>query len=187
MGMDVLNKGKRMSFEQLAKSRTAIISLLCVGVLVFLYAFTILPRQLEIRETAREIAAVQNRIQIQKNFAQVYPGVVSKSRSYGKWDFPRLEKKPLNERDIGRVVPRLRDIIRESGLGAVSVQPVSESITEKGSALRVDMVLQGEWKNLHRFWKDLVRIPFWKKLESIDARSVPGGREYRLTVWFSLA
>jgi Tfp pilus assembly protein PilO len=187
MGMDVLNKGKRMSFEQLAKSRTAIISLLCVGVLVFLYAFTILPRQLEIRETAREIAAVQNRIQIQKNFAQVYPGVVSKSRSYGKWDFPRLEKKPLNERDIGRVVPRLRDIIRESGLGAVSVQPVSESITEKGSALRVDMVLQGEWKNLHRFWKDLVRIPFWKKLESIDARSVPRGREYRLTVWFSLA
>lgn len=176
-----------MSFNQLAKSRTAIIAILCIGVLVFLYAFTILPRQLEIRETARKIEGVRNRIQIQENFAQVYPGIVSRSRSYDKWDFPRLETKPLSDQDIDRVVPKLRDIIRESGLGAVSVQPVSESITEGGAALRVDMVLQGEWENMHRFWKDLVRIPYWKKLESVEARSVSGGREYRLTVWFSLA
>lgn len=169
-----------------ARSKTILISFLCAGVLVFLYLFTVLPLHMQIQDVAEETADLRARITIQENYAQVYPRLLTQSNKYDAWDFPGLEKKPLDENDIGKVVPELHRIIEKSKLGAVSVQPMSESIADNGSSLRVDMVLQGSWDGLREFWTSLVKLPYWKRLQSLEARAISGDREYRLTVWFSL-
>ena len=156
---------------------------ICLVFLAVLAVVLLIPTQKKISELDRRIVREQSKVEEQKVLHPLYVQLMS--------ELARLEGRDVTEPvDLSfskEGISGLWDIFAEmagaSGLQTVTIQPVSESLSDQ---LQVNAVFTGPLPAFRQFLLDLGSLAFVSHLEQFVAREVVGGREYRVTMWLKI-
>lgn len=160
------------------------IVVICLVFLAVLSLVLLLPAQRRIHNLDREIALTQNQVEEQKVLHPLYLQLQAEQARMNRNGLPELEKATFTQEGISALWDIFGELARKAGLQTVSVQPVSESVSDR---LQVNAIFTGPLPAFREFLLDLGTLSYVDHVEQVLVQEVVGNREYRVRMWLEIS
>jgi hypothetical protein len=155
------------------------------GGLVLFVLLAILPARKESEALDFQIENLQNRIEEQRILTPIYENLLKKTQMEPPEGVELIEKRALKRGETGEVVDRFNRMAEENRLKLIDFSPSLETILGQSDHLEVDMILQGEFINMHPFLLELCQLPYLQQMKSFQIESEKDVRQIQLRVWLA--
>ena len=98
-------------------------------------------------------------------------------------NFVQMQK--LKKGDIEKVAVAFKSMANDSQLMLAEFSPALDTLINRAGFLMVDIVLRGEFINLHPFLLQLCQLPYMEQIERVNIQSVRETKEIKLRVWLA--
>ena len=96
-----------------------------------------------------------------------------------------VPKEKLKKGDTDKVAVTFQGMANDSNLMMVEFSPALDTLINRTGFLMVDIVLKGEFINLHPFLLQLCQLPYMEQIEQVSIQSVRYSKEIKLRVWLA--
>ena len=155
------------------------------GGIVLFVLLAVLPAQKDSSALDFQIENLNTRIEEQKILTPVYENLLKKAELQPPGELKPVEKKKLKRGETSEVVEAFTAMANNHKLKLVEFAPEVESLISNADFLVLDIVLNGEFFNLHPFMIELCQQPYLEQIERIQIRSVSDPKEFQLRVWLA--
>jgi Tfp pilus assembly protein PilO len=155
------------------------------GVIVFA-ALAVYPLRRSIADLERKIDRLAYQAEMQKSMYPLYAELKKRLDSDVLFELELPEPKTYPRELIDQVSSAFDEIVENSGLSLLTVNPDVRALAGDSSLLPVRLVLVGPFFNFQTFLTRLGSVPFITHIEEIRAKHIPRNREFEINVWFAV-
>lgn len=174
-----------MSLSSVLPTKSLINLLVFCGILVLFVFLAILPSNKESGNLDFEINNIKMRIEEQKILTPVYESLLKKATIKPPAGIAIPAQKKLSRNQTREISTTFQDLANQTMLELVDITPNVGSLLNESGYLTIDMVLKGEFINLHAFLVKLGQIPYVELIEQITIRSITNTKEIKVKVWLA--
>ena len=156
----------------------------CAGIVVFILMI-ILPAQKSTTELDAEIVDLQARIEEQRILSPVFQSLFKRAKAKNESGLPTQTKQKLSKDDISDLTDQLQRIVKENNLQIEDLVPDVNSLTDDSGFLSVNLKASGKFLDFKNLLVDLVTIPSFEMIETVDVRAMEGIRQISLRLWLA--
>jgi hypothetical protein len=154
------------------------------GIILFVL-LAIMPVQKESEALDFEIENINIRIKEQKILTPVYENLLKRAQMKPPEGLNFVPKQKLEKGDTEKVAATFKSMANDSQLMLVDFSPALDTLINRTGFLMVDIVLQGEFINLHPFLLQLCQLTYMEQIEHVSIQSVRKTKEIKLRVWLA--
>lgn len=174
-----------MSLSSILPTKSLINLLVFCGIVLLFVILAILPSRTETENLDFEIDNIKMRIEEQKILTPVYESLLKKATIEPPAGIAIPTKEKLNRNQTREIATTFQELANETMLELVDITPNVGSLLNESGYLTIDMVLKGEFINLHAFLVKLGQIPYVELIEQISIRSVTNAKEIKIKAWLA--
>jgi hypothetical protein len=161
------------------------LGLFCGIALLFLF-IAVLPSKTASDNLDFEIDNIKMRIQEQRILTPVYETLLKKVTIEPPAGIAITKKEKLSREETQRIPITFQHLAEQANLELTDISPNRDSLLNESGYLIIDMVLRGEFINLHPFLIKLGQIPYVELIEKISIRSIAEAKEIKVVVWLAV-
>ena len=154
------------------------------GILLF-FLVGILPAQKETGALNFQIENINTRIEEQKILTPVYENLLKRAEIKTPAGLDLVPKAKIKKGQTEEVAATFQEMAFASQLNLVDFRPDLESVIGNTGFLKVNLVMSGEFINLHHFLMQMCQLPYLELIEQISIRSVRDTKEIRIQAWLA--
>jgi hypothetical protein len=154
------------------------------GILLFILLI-IMPAQKKSEALDFEIENIETRIEEQKILTPVYQNLLKKVQLEPPEGVEFTAKQKLETGQAAQLADVFEKMAAASRLQLVEFSPEVGSLLRNTGFLQVNLMLKGEFINLHPFMMDLCQLPYMEMIEQIHIQSIEGTKQIRLRIWLA--
>ena len=172
----------KVSISSLPTKSLSYFVILGGGIILFVI-LAIMPAQRESEALDFEIENINTQIKEQKILKPVYDNLLKKAQMKPPEGLNYVPKQTLKKGDTDKVAVTFQSMANDTQLMLVDFSPALDTLINRTGFLMVDVVLKGEFINLHPFLLQLCQLPYMEQIEQVSIQSIRDTKEIKLRVW----
>ena len=174
-----------MSLSSALPTKSLLNLLVFSGIILLFVFLAILPSKTETENLDFEIDTIKMRIEEQKILTPVYESLLKKATIEPPAGIEIPKKEKLSRDETKNISSTFQELANQTLLELVDITPNVGSLLNESGYLTIDMILKGEFINLHAFLVRLGQIPYVELIEQISIRSITNTKEIKVKVWLA--
>jgi len=170
----------------LLPTRSFVFIIICAVIILGFLSLYIYPSYNSARDLDAAIDRAFLQIEEQKALAPVYSQlreILEKSKTADAVDLPAGEGGDSPARDAGQIQVLIRDIARESGLAAESIEADIATIIEDAGRIKMNVTVSGDYADFRKFMFLLNdRLPSIEYTERLQIQRMARSKAHRLAL-----
>jgi hypothetical protein len=155
------------------------------GGIVLFILLGIMPAQKESEALDFKIENIQTRIEEQKILTPVYENLLKKVQLKPPEGVNFTPKEKLKTGQASEIAGIFQEMAQNSSLELMEFTPELDSAIRNSGFLQINLMLKGEFINLHPFLMDVCQLPYMELIEQISIRSIKNAKEIRIKIWLA--
>jgi hypothetical protein len=174
----------KLSFSALPTRSLMYVIIFGGGILLFVL-LGILPAQKETEALELQIENINGRIEEQKILTPVYENLLKRTEIKTPNGLDLAPKEKIKKGQTEEVAAAFQEMAFVSHLNLLDFRPDLDSVIGNTGFLKVNLVMSGEFINLHSFLMQMCKLPYLELIEQISIRSVRDTKEIRIQAWLA--
>jgi hypothetical protein len=175
---------KKIRTSSLPTQTIAYLVILGGGILLFILLI-IMPAQKKSEALDFQIENIRTRIEEQKILTPVYQNLLKKVQLDPPEGVEIKPKEKLKSGQAENLAQEFQAMAKASRLQLVEFSPDVDSLVRNSGFLQVNLMLKGEFINLHPFLMDICQLPYMEVIEKIRIESAEDAKEIQLRIWLA--
>ena len=166
---------------------TLIYLLVCLSGLLIIVFAGIIPNYISLAGLDRKIISVQFQLEEQNNLYPIYQLLKNRSQHKALMVLPFPARNRLSREVINLFPTTFKDIAKKAGMGAISISPDLNSLTDDSKFLIVNAVIRGDFFNFRKLLIGLGEVPYLERVEEIQVQQNQDIMEFKMKIRLALA
>jgi len=163
--------------------RTVVYLVLCFLVIGTFISLVLCPSYKSLGKLDREIARVEERIQIQKTLLPLYINLVKKAEAKVPQQFVIPEAKMIPEKNVDLIPSIFKGVARKANVEIVLVNPDFTTLAKRQGAILINAVVLGDFFRLRTFLIEIGKVSYLERVESIEIQERAKNKELKMKLW----
>ena len=160
--------------------------IICGGIIVIFLLVGLFPMYRYNIYLASEIKKTKDQIVEIKAMEPIYLSLQNEMEIKDLYNLPNPKKTTITREEAAKFPSVFMDVVRQSGLVAVSLAPDSSNTTGSAKFLLYNAVAKGNFSNLRNMLIALSAISYLDRIEDIRISQRADYMEYKIQIWLAL-
>jgi len=160
--------------------------IICGGIIVIFLLVGLFPMYRYNIYQAGEIKKTKDQIVEIKAMGPIYLSLQNEMEIKDLYNLPNPKKTTITREEAAKFPSVFMDVVRQSGLVAVSLTPDSSNTTGSAKFLLYNAVVKGNFSNLRNMLIALSAISYLDRIEDIRISQRADYMEYKIQIWLAL-